>query len=93
MTPTILCAIDQPPPTVRTLLEVYYRFMGYTILYVSTRPDSERPQVSTWLRDRHCPPGPLVLRGDTCPTGLDVRFAISDSDELWGYRTFHYKED
>lgn len=52
MTPTIVCAV-KPSPVVRTLLEVYYRFMGYRIAYVCPKED-----VLSWISDgTHLPPG------------------------------------
>jgi len=48
---------------VRRVLEVFYRFMNYQIIYVSGREDQFRPQTETFFMKNHIPPGPLYMRG------------------------------
>lgn len=59
------CDQDDLCRPVKKLLEIYYRFMGYQILYVSGREDKYRPQTNSFMLTHHCPPGPLMMR----PTG------------------------
>lgn len=47
---------------VRTLLEVYYRFMHTDIVYLSGREDKYRPQTDAFMRKNHCPPGRILMR-------------------------------
>lgn len=56
------CDLDGLNRPVRKLLEVFYRFMNYQILYVSGRHDTYRPQTETFFRKHHVPPGPLFMR-------------------------------
>lgn len=54
--------VDKPCKPVKQLLEIYYRFMGYQILYVTGREEKYRPQTEEFLRKYHCPPGQLHMR-------------------------------
>lgn len=66
------CHLDVCNLPIRQILEVYYRFMDYRIVYLSGRFDTFRPQTEMFLRNNHCPPGDLFMRtaGDTCKDDL-----------------------
>lgn len=61
------CDQDDCNETIRQVLEVYYRFMNYKIVYLSGREEIFRPQTETFLRKFHCPPGELFMRGKGDP--------------------------
>lgn len=73
--PAIVCAV-RPSPAVRTLLEVYYRFMDYRILYVCPKGDA-----LSWIADgTHLPPGTWYSTDDEVPaTPGPFTFAIVDN--------------
>jgi hypothetical protein len=56
------CEKDTCNEPIRNILEVYYRFMQWQIIYLSGREDKFRPQTEIFLRNNHCPPGPLHMR-------------------------------
>lgn len=47
---------------VKHVLEVYYRFMDWRIVYVSGRSGEFRPQTEAFFRRHHVPPGSLFMR-------------------------------
>ena|SRR6266853_536221 len=47
---------------IKQILETYYRFMEWNIIYLSGRDDSCRDLTNDWLRKFHCPPGKLLMR-------------------------------
>lgn len=59
------CAEDRINEPVRNILEVYYRFMQWQIIYLTGREDRFRVPTDQFRRKHHCPPGPLHMR----PTG------------------------
>jgi len=56
------CENDKCNEPIRNILEVYYRFMQWQIIYLSGREDKFRAQTEAFLRKHHCPPGPLHMR-------------------------------
>jgi predicted kinase len=56
------CEQDKCNNEIKVILEVFYRFMQWQIIYLSGREDKYRPQTERFLRDHHCPPGPLHMR-------------------------------
>lgn len=61
------CAEDKLNTTVRRVIETYYRFLHYQIIYLSGRDEQYRAPTMEFLRKHTCPPGPLYMRpaGDT----------------------------
>jgi predicted kinase len=53
---------DACDTTIKRLIEVYYRFTHYQIIYVSGREEKYREPTETFLAKNHCPPGPLFMR-------------------------------
>src|SRR5574341_1981968 len=53
------CDRDVVCEPVRVVLEVFYRFMDWHIVYVSGREELYRPHTETFFCAHHCPPGPL----------------------------------
>lgn len=47
---------------IKQILETYYRFMEWNIIYLSGRDDSCRDLTNDWMRKFHCPPGRLLMR-------------------------------
>lgn len=58
------CDKDKCCDEVKVILEVFYRFMGWDIAYVSGRSDAYRDKTGLFLRVNHCPPGALFMRKD-----------------------------
>ncbi len=56
------CEKDLVNHEIKVILEVFYRFMQWQIIYLSGREDKYRAQTERFLRDNHCPPGPLHMR-------------------------------
>lgn len=52
---------DAVVPEVKKMLEDYAA-QGFTIIYVSARPDNYRKPTMDWLHKHECPPGKLVMR-------------------------------
>jgi len=53
---------DECNYVIKQILETYYRFMEWDIIYLSGREDSCREVTQEWLRKFHCPPGQLFMR-------------------------------
>jgi predicted kinase len=56
------CGEDPVIEPIRNILEVYYRFMDWRIVYLSGRDGEYRVQTEEFLRKNHCPPGGLFMR-------------------------------
>lgn len=56
------CQDDPCVELIRQILEVYYRFMDWRIIYLSGRDGEFQPQTEEFLRKWHCPPGELFMR-------------------------------
>lgn len=56
------CDEDDVNVPIKRMLEIYYRFMNYQIIYLSGRMEKFRAPTQTFLRKHHCPPGPLHMR-------------------------------
>lgn len=56
------CEDDDLNVPVRKVIETFYRFMGYQIIYLSAREDKWRPQTEAWFRKQGLPPGSLHMR-------------------------------
>ena len=56
------CADDELDLVVRRVLETFYRFMGYQVIYLSGREDKYRAETEEFLRRNGCPPGSLYMR-------------------------------
>jgi predicted kinase len=56
------CQNDPVVEPIRHILEVYYRFMDWRIVYLSGRDGEFRPPTEEFLRKYHCPPGELFMR-------------------------------
>ena len=56
------CEKDKVNHEIKTILEVFYRFMQWQIIYLSGREDKYRSQTERFLQHHHCPPGPLHMR-------------------------------
>ena len=92
------CQNDPCIEPIRNILEVYYRFMGWSIVYLSGRDNEFRPQTNEFLRKYHCPPGQLFMRpaGDKRKDWVvkselfdknvrqmyNVRFVLDDRDQV-----------
>lgn len=79
------CDQDDCNLVVRRMLEVYYRFMGHCILYVSGRFEKFRTPTNTFLRENHCPPGVLWMRPDN-----DTRNDAIVKQEIFDREIRHY---
>ena len=95
------CDEDDCNMVVRRLLEIYYRFMQYQIIYLSGREDCYREPTMTFMRKFHCPPGPLYMRNtgdfrkDCVVKGelfdehvrgkYNVEFVLDDRDQVVNY--------
>lgn len=83
---------------IRRLLEIYYRFMNYTIVYMSGREEYGREAANAFMRAHHCPPGELWMRenGDRRKDSIvkrelfdahvrgkwNVEFVLDDRDQV-----------
>lgn len=56
------CDEDDCNPHIKRLIEVYYRFLHYQIIYLSGREEKYRAPTEVFLRTHGCPPGPLYMR-------------------------------
>ena len=56
------CEDDDLNVPVRKVIETFYRFMQYQIIYLSGREDKWRQQTNAWFRKQGLPPGPLHMR-------------------------------
>lgn len=56
------CDMDPVVEPIRNILEVYYRFMDWRIVYLSGRDAEFREKTEVFLRNNHCPPGELFMR-------------------------------
>lgn len=54
--------MDPVVEPIRNILEVYYRFMDWRIVYLSGRDAEFRGKTEEFLRKNHCPPGELFMR-------------------------------
>lgn len=62
---TARCGEDTVNRPIKRLIEMYYRFMQYQIIYMTGREEKFRAETDAWMQQFHCPPGPLWMR----PTG------------------------
>ncbi len=91
------CDQDDVNYTVRHMLETYYRFMDYQIVYLSGREEKYLEPTNTFFRKNHIPPGDLLMRatGDTRKDWLvkyelfdahlrnrDIRLVLDDRDQV-----------
>jgi predicted kinase len=56
--------LDEVNPVIMQILETYYRFMHWDIIYLSGRDSSCRDLTQEWLRNHHAPPGKLWMRAE-----------------------------
>lgn len=56
------CDQDKVNVPVRKVIEAFYRFLHYQIIYLSGREDKYRPQTMEFFRRHGIPPGPLHMR-------------------------------
>lgn len=92
------CDQDGIYAQVKRCIEVYYRFMGFDIVYMTGREEKYREQTEAFLRQHHCPPGPLYMRntGDSRKDSIikrelfdahvrgkyNVEFCLDDRDQV-----------
>lgn len=92
------CAEDPVVLPIRNIIEVYYRFMDWRIVYLSGRDGEFRGGTEEFLRKNHCPPGELFMRpaGDrrkdwvvkyelfqeNVRNKFNVRFVLDDRDQV-----------
>jgi predicted kinase len=88
------CEKDTCNEPIRNILEVYYRFMQWQIIYLSGREDKFRTQTESFLRQNHCPPGPLHMRtaGDYRKDAI-IKTEIFDSNIRKKYRVRFVLDD
>lgn len=95
------CENDVVNQPVRQIIETFYRFMQFQIVYLSGRSETFRPQTDAWRRKHTLPPGPLYMRHalDTRTDWMvkgelfkynvekkyDVRFVLDDRNQVVNY--------
>lgn len=95
------CGHDLPNGPIRALVEMFYRFMGYNIIYCSARHEQARLLTREWLLRHHFAPGQLLMRQDgdnrkdwivkgelfdTHVRGkFDVKYVLDDRNQVVGY--------
>lgn len=56
------CANDRVNEPIKNIIEVYYRFMNWQIIYLTGREEKFREPTDEFRRRHHCPPGPMFMR-------------------------------
>ena len=92
------CVNDDINSPIKRLIEIYYRFMGYQIIYLTGREEKFRPETNAFLMKHLCPPGPLwmrttgdfrkdwIIKGELFDANIrnkyDVEFCLDDRNQV-----------